>query len=107
MSTFQTVCSVNDLIKNSGVAVLVNEQQIALFYIDGKVYAVGNYDPKGEAHVISRGMTASMGNRLVVASPLYKDHYDLITGQCVEDETVSIPVYESKIEQDQVLLNVA
>lgn len=104
MSDFQTVCSVDSLVMNSGVNALINDQQIAIFYINGDVFAIGNYDPVGKANVMSRGMTGSMGETLVVASPLYKEHYSLSTGVCVEDESVSIPVYDAKIENSMVLV---
>lgn len=104
MSDFQTVCSVDNLVMNSGVNALINDQQIAIFYINGDVFAIGNYDPIGKANVMSRGMTGSMGETLVVASPLYKEHYSLSTGVCIEDESVSVPVYDAKIENSMVLV---
>jgi len=106
MSDFQTVCSVDDLVKSSGVAVLVDGQQIAIFYIDGQVFAIGNYDPIGKANLLSRGITGSIGDDLVVASPLYKQHYNLKTGACLEDEAVSVPVYESKLENGSVSIKI-
>lgn len=106
MSEFQTVCSVDDLVQNSGVNALINDQQVAIFYMDGKVFAIGNYDPIGKAFVLSRGITGSIGDTLVVASPLYKQHYNLKTGACLEDESVSVPAYEAKIENNTVFVKV-
>ncbi|GKT11608.1 MAG: nitrite reductase (NADH) small subunit [Thiomicrorhabdus sp.] len=106
MSNFETVCSVDDLVKNSGVNALVNGQQVAIYYIDDQVFAIGNYDPVGKANVMSRGMTGSIGDTLVVAAPLYKENYNLATGVCIEDETLSIPSYEAKIENGSVLVKV-
>ncbi len=106
MSEFQSVCSVNDLIPDAGVNALVNGQQVAVFYIDGKVYAIGNYDPVGKANVMSRGMTGNIGDALVVAAPLYKEHYNLATGVCIENDALSVPVYEAKIENDVVFVKV-
>lgn len=107
MSEFQTVCKLEDLIPNSGVAALIDGQQVALFYIDEQVFATGNYDPIGKANVLSRGIVGDVKGQLVVASPLYKEHYNLITGQCLEDESQSIPVHEVKLETDQVLVKLA
>jgi nitrite reductase (NADH) small subunit len=39
-----------------------------------------------------------------VASPLYKQHFDLQTGECLEDSEVSVPVYSVELAADQVLL---
>ncbi len=106
MSEFQSVCSINDLIPDAGVNALVNGKEVAIFYIDGKVYAISNYDPVGKLNALSRGITGSIGDALVVAAPLYKEHYNLETGVCIEDETLSVPVYEAKIENELVFVKV-
>lgn len=104
MSEFKTVCSVSDLVENSGVAALVEGVQVALFYLDGEVYALNNYDPIGQANVMSRGMVGDLKGELMVASPLQKQHYSLHTGQCLDVEGVSIPTYEAQIDNDQVMV---
>ena len=40
----------------------------------------------------------------MVASPLYKHHFDLVTGDCIEDAEVKVPVYDVALEADQVVL---
>ncbi|MGK0500219.1 MAG: nitrite reductase (NADH) small subunit [Oceanicoccus sp.] len=95
-----TVCKQSDLIVNSGINALVDGQQVALFYsttAEPKVYAIGNWDPIGKANVLSRGIVCDIDGRLTVASPLYKQHFDLITGKCLEDSEVSVPVYDASI----------
>lgn len=104
MSDFVQVCTTNDLVKNSGVAALVKDVQVALYYINDEVYALNNYDPVGKAYVMSRGMIGDLKGELMVAAPLYKQHYSLKTGVCMDLEGVSIPAYETKIENDQVLV---
>jgi nitrite reductase (NADH) small subunit len=106
MSDFVQVCSVDDLVKNSGVAALVNDTQIALFYINDDVYALNNYDPIGKANVMSRGMIGDLKGELMVAAPLLKQHYSLKTGVCLDVEGVSIPSYEAKIDNNQVFVKV-
>jgi nitrite reductase (NADH) small subunit len=93
-----TVCSVDDLQQGSGVCALVNGQQIAIFYTDNRVYAINNFDPFGQANVLSRGIIGDVKSKLVVASPLHKQHFDLTSGVCLEDENVSVPVYACRIE---------
>lgn len=97
------LANVQDLVPNSGVCALYDQgdetHEIALFYVpdsDAKIYAVSNWDPIGKASVMSRGMVGSIGDKLVVASPLYKQHFCLQTGACLEEE-VSLSVYQ--IEQ--------
>ncbi|MBD3820782.1 nitrite reductase small subunit NirD [Hydrogenovibrio sp. JE_KL2] len=102
MSEFLQVCSVNDLVKDAGVAALVNNKQVALFYIDGQVYAIDNYDPLGQANVMSRGMTGDRQGELTVASPLHKEHYSLISGQCLDKEGIAISVYPARVVGETV-----
>lgn len=102
---WQNVCSVSDLQKNAGVCALVNGLQVAIFYLpitEQSVYAIANYDPFGKANVLSRGIVGDINGQLMVSSPLYKQHFSLETGVCLEDETVTVPVYACRIENDQV-----
>jgi nitrite reductase (NADH) small subunit len=103
---FVKVCEVKDLIKDAGIAAKVGDVQIALFYIDNQVYAVGNHDPASGANVIFRGICGDLNGELMVASPLYKDHYSLITGKHLDGKDLSIPVYPAKIEGNDVLVDV-
>ena len=101
------LCALSDLVVNSGVAVLHDGEQIALFYLPDEtpsVFAVGNHDPIGGANVLSRGIVGDIKGEVVVASPLYKQHFSLRTGVCVEQADVKIPVYDVDIVDDAVLL---
>jgi|JI7StandDraft_1071085.scaffolds.fasta_scaffold26009_2 nitrite reductase (NADH) small subunit len=117
MSFFE-ICSLDDLVENSGVCVLVADQQVALFWllqpgspgvgespVAGEVFAIGNFDPFGGANVLSRGILGSIGDKLVVASPLYKQHFCLRSGQCLQDPTVSVPVYPVMLNHNKVLIS--
>jgi nitrite reductase (NADH) small subunit len=93
------VCDLGDLTPDSGICALVNQQQIALFYsrrLD-EVFAIGNYDPIGKANVLSRGMIGSIGDAVVVASPLYKQHFDLRSGECLESPEHKVNVYTVQV----------
>ena len=99
------VCSVLDLQENSGVCALVNGLQVAIFYLPTDelgVYAISNYDPIGKANVLSRGIIGDIRGHKVVASPLYKQHFDLQTGACLEDDTVTVPIYACQINGGRV-----
>ncbi len=93
------VCSVEDLEIDAGVCALVNEYQVALFYLprENGLYAIDNYDPIGKANVLSRGVVGDIDNEPVVASPLYKQHFSLTTGCCLEDEDVRVAVYSCRL----------
>lgn len=105
----EIICTVDDLVKDSGICALLNiggePQQAALFYLpntEKKIFALGNWDPIGQANVMSRGMVGSIGDELVVASPLYKQHFSLESGKCLEEDQ-SLPVFDVKIEGQNVV----
>lgn len=87
------VCAFDALLPNTGVCALVNQEQVAIFRVEDELYAISNYDPIGDANVLSRGIIGSVGERKVVASPLYKEHYDLVTGECLEQPSVTLKTY--------------
>ena len=92
MSQWKTVCAAEQLSEYLGVCVLLDGHQIALFRIKNQLFAVDNFDPFSGANVISRGIVGDLNGRLVVASPIYKQHFDLKTGQCLEDDNITINV---------------
>lgn len=98
MTQWIHVCDQSDLVENSGVCALIENKQIALFYLpaEKQVFALANFDPFGDANVLSRGLIASMGEELYVASPLYKQHFCLRTGHCLEDSEMSIQAWSAR-----------
>jgi len=101
------VCTIDQLQPNSGVAALIEEQQIALFYLPDhqpEVYAIGNFDPISKANVLSRGIVGELGGELVVASPVYKQHFRLKDGHCLEEESAHAGSWPCRIDGDQVLI---
>ncbi|WP_443190176.1 nitrite reductase small subunit NirD [Pseudomonas indica] len=102
---WQPLCSRNDLVANSGVVALVEGQQVALFYLpdtEEEVFAIGNRDPKSGANVIGRGIVGQMGGDLVIASPLYKQHFRLSDGSCVEYPEQQLQVWPARLCGDRV-----
>jgi len=97
------VCRLADIVPNTGVCALVRGRQIAVFRLDDdSVYAIGNHDPFSRANVLSRGIVGDLKGELVVASPVYKQHFSLATGQCLEDPGVRLAVFPARIEGDTV-----
>lgn len=108
MARWITACTANDLQPDSGVCALVEGRQIAIFYMpkDNVAYAIQNYDPIGKANVLSRGMIGDIKGEPVVASPLYKQHFSLLTGDCLEDNTVNVSVYAIRILNGNVEIQI-
>lgn len=92
------VCALDAIVADTGVCVRVDEEQVAVFRLgDGSVYAVGNVDPFSGAAVLSRGILGDVAGVPVVASPVYKQRFDLRTGICLDDPAVRLPVYEVRL----------
>lgn len=106
MSTWTNICKFDDLIPNTGVCALHGGEQVAIFLekSEQKVYAISNYDPIGKANVLSRGIVAELKGTFTVASPLYKQHFALATGECLEEPEHSVKSYEVRVVDGEVQL---
>lgn len=100
------VCALTDIAPDTGVCALVNNQQVAIFRMraDNRVYAIGNFDPASNANVLSRGIVGDLQGERVVASPIYKQHYSLATGRCLEDGNFTVPAYPVQVVDGQILV---
>ncbi len=108
MSLWVDICSKDDLQPDSGICALVEDKQVAIFYLPKQqlLYAIDNYDPFGKANVLSRGLVGDINGEPMVASPLHKQHYSLKTGVCLDDESVTVNTYGIRIEKDRVEINI-
>jgi nitrite reductase (NADH) small subunit len=99
------ICALEDIVPNAGVAALLDGEQVAIFRLDDdSVYVIGNHDPFSGANVLSRGIVGDVKGELVVASPVFKQHFSLLSGRCLEDASVSVPVYRALVEKADVLV---
>ena len=93
------VCPMDAIVPNTGVCALVEGRHVAVFRVGGdQLYAIDNVDPKSGASVLSRGLVGSLGDRIVVASPLYKQHIDLQNGECIEQPELSVSTHAVRTE---------
>ena len=104
--SWNNVCTLNDIVPNGARCALIDGEQVAIFRItkadSEQLFAIANFDPFSNANVISRGLVGSVGDTLVVASPIYKEHFDLATGQCIEDEDVKLKCWNVQLDGDTV-----
>ncbi len=93
------VCRITDILPNTGVCVLLAGEQVAVFRVGAgeSCFALGNFDPFSRANVLSRGIIGDKNGRIEVASPIYKQSFCLKTGACLDDESVSVPVYDVRV----------
>ena len=99
------ICAIDQIVPDTGVCALVEGRQVAVFRVGDaspRLFAIDNYDPNSHASVLSRGLVGSLGERIVVASPIYKQHFDLQTGECLEAPQHSVASYPVRVEDGRV-----
>ncbi|MBL4607053.1 MAG: nitrite reductase small subunit NirD [Pseudomonadales bacterium] len=108
MSKWLEVCQLEQVLPDSGVCALVNEKQVAIFRLgeSEELYAIDNYDPFSKANVLSRGLLGDIKGEIVVAAPVYKQHFVLSTGKCLEDESVQLGTYPVKVENGAIQVQI-
>ncbi|GAB3858017.1 nitrite reductase small subunit NirD [Micromonospora andamanensis] len=97
-----TVCPLDRLDQDRGVAALVAGVQVAIFRTADGLYAIDNLDPVSGAYVLSRGIVGSRGEVPTVASPLHKQVYDLRTGDCLDLPGVSVARHQVRCHNGMV-----
>jgi nitrite reductase (NADH) small subunit len=101
MHGWTDICALADIVPDTGVCALVDGEQVAVFRVGERaLYAIANFDPNAHAAVLSRGLVGSLGERTVVASPIYKQHFDLCTGECIEAPEHSVRVWPVALDED-------
>lgn len=103
-TTWQDVCHISDLQQDGGVAVRAHGQQVALFHTDQGYYALDNRDPFSGAQILARGIVGDLNGKAVVASPMYKQHFCLATGLCLENDQVAVRNWPVRLRNDGRLL---
>ena len=92
------VCRLEEILPDTGVCALVGGEQVAVFRIEEEIHAVGNRDPFSNANVLSRGIVGDLKGEVVVASPVYKHHFSLQSGRCLEDESARLDVFPVRVQ---------
>jgi nitrite reductase (NADH) small subunit len=96
--TWAQVCPVDALPIDRGAAALVHSRQVAIFRLaSGEVFAVGHRDPFSDVNVMARGLVGTRGEVPTVASPIYKQTFDLRTGRCLDDESVALGSWSVRV----------
>jgi len=101
--TWVDICALDDLIPNWPVGALLGTRQIALVRVGrDQLYALSNFDPFSQAMVMARGIVGDSKGIPKLTSPIYKQGFDLRTGQCLDDPTVRIPAYATRLVAGRV-----
>jgi nitrite reductase (NADH) small subunit len=92
------VCPVARLTPDRGVAALVDGHAVAVFLLGtGEVYAVDHRDPFSGANVLARGLVGDQDGVPTVASPVYKQRFDLRSGACIDDPSVAVATWPARV----------
>lgn len=101
------VCPLARLVPDRGVAALVGDRAVAVFLLaDGSVHAIDNLDPCSGASVLSRGIIGDADGVATVASPMYKQRFDLRTGNCL-DGPDGVAVHPARVRDGVVEVKLA
>ena len=102
---WEDVCALDEVLLDTGVCALIAGRQVAIVRTADALYALGNFDPFSKAFVLSRGIVGDRGGVPKIASPIYKQSFDLRTGQCLDDPRVRVPTYEVRVERGRILVS--
>lgn len=104
-----TVCELDRLEPERGVAALVAGHQVALFRLpDGSLHAIDHRDPATGANVLARGLLGTTAEgEWYVASPLHKHRYALRDGRCLTDPALAVAVHQVAVVDGAVEVTLA
>jgi len=106
MNKFIKICKITDLPENKrGVKfTLEDDTEIAVFKIEGKVYAVENTCPHNQTHVLFEGL---VDNDLYLTCPIHGWQFHLETGMVpphCKEVSAKLRIFDTKIENDEVFI---
>jgi nitrite reductase (NADH) small subunit len=102
------VCAIDDVLPGTGVAALIEGEQIAIVRTrDGLFAALSNFDPFSNAFVIARGIVGDRAGIPKIASPIYKQNFSLKTGECLDDPKVRLAVFPIRVLAGRIQVSVA
>lgn len=106
---WQDLCGRDDLVPGSGVAVKIGDQAAALYWPDAakeQLYALCHRDPFSQAEVLAWGLLCEQGGEWSVAAPLYKQHFRLRDGVCLEQPDVVLPCWPVRLNGNRVEVSI-
>lgn len=109
--SWSDICALEAITPEDGVVALVGSEQVAVLRTaDDEVFAVDQRDPFSGAYVMARGIVGSRGGTPTLATPMYKQVFDLRTGACLDAvgaDPQPIRVWPTKVEHGRVLVRAA
>jgi nitrite reductase (NADH) small subunit len=100
VATMERVASVSELTADKPLGVTLRGQKIALFKVDGEVFATSGVCPHARGP-IDCGSVADKA----VTCPWHGWSFDLHTGNCTEDPDLKLATYAVEIVGDDVMVS--
>ena len=102
---YVAIASVDDLAPGEMMAVEVNGEELALFNLDGQLYAIGNVCTHAYTHLTEGDFYEDMRG-WVVECPLHGSQFDVTTGEAVSlPATGNAGKYDVKVVDGQILVS--
>ena len=102
---WQPVCRLVELEVDRGATALVHGQALAVFRThDDRCTRSATTTRSPTRPASPAGIVGIRGDVPFVASPTHKHAFDLRTGRCLDDEHVSVPVYDVRVVEGVVLV---
>lgn len=98
---WQKSLKVSEIQEGLGNVAVLNGKEIALFKYEGKIYALANICPHRGGPLGEGSLDGSE-----VICPWHAWSFDVKTGQCQALPDVKQPVYEVKVDGEDILVNV-
>jgi nitrite reductase/ring-hydroxylating ferredoxin subunit len=102
MPEFVDVLALSELAPGSAREVWVSGKAVALFNVEGSVYAIGN-TCQHRGGPLGQGMLDGYS----VLCPWHAWAYDVRTGISTVNEELRVPRYETRVEGDRILVSIA
>ncbi len=101
MAEFTKVAKASDLTPGSIKKVVVNGKEVAIYNIEGKIYATTTVCPH-QGGPLDEGEID--GNTVIC--PWHGWAFDVTNGRSVLSSRVMIPVYETRIQDGDIFINI-
>lgn len=102
MDNFVKICRVEDLPENRGVRFEVEDEDLAIFKINGEVFVISNICPHNHVSLIYKGTI----NKYSVACPVHGWEFDLNTGNTLNNQS-KIRTYETKVIDGELFVKLS
>ena len=101
MGEFVKVARKSEVPTDSGKLVQINGQDIALFKVNDKIYAIYNTCPHQGGPLAEGGLDGKM-----VTCPWHGWEFDVTSGKCSFNDTIRQPTFQVKEDGDDIFLEV-